>query len=43
MKQLKKILCAGILLAPLVALAQTYPSKPVRMGTKINSSFHGAR
>ena len=37
MKQLKKILCAGILLAPLVALAQTYPSKPVRIMVGANA------
>ncbi len=35
--QLKKILCAGILLAPLVALAQTYPTKPVRIMVGANA------
>ncbi|MEO8544137.1 MAG: tripartite tricarboxylate transporter substrate binding protein [Burkholderiaceae bacterium] len=29
--KLRKILCAGVLLAPLVVLAQGYPSKPVRI------------
>ena len=33
----KKILCAGILLASLVALAQSYPSKPVRIMVGANA------
>ena len=33
----KKILCAGILLAPLVVLAQSYPSKPVRIMVGANA------
>ena len=32
-----KILCAGILLAPLVVLAQAYPSKPVRIMVGANA------
>ncbi len=35
--QLKKILCAGILLAPLMAMAQAYPSKPVRIMVGANA------
>lgn len=35
--QLKKILCAGVLLAPLIALAQTYPTKPVRIMVGANA------
>lgn len=35
--KLTKILCAGILLAPLMALAQTYPSKPVRIMVGANA------
>ena len=35
--KLKKILCAGILLAPLMALAQTYPGKPVRIMVGANA------
>jgi tripartite-type tricarboxylate transporter receptor subunit TctC len=34
---LTKILCAGVLLAPLVALAQSYPSKPVRIMVGANA------
>jgi len=34
---LKKILCTGILLAPLLALAQAYPSKPVRIMVGANA------
>ena len=37
MKKLKKILCAGILLAPLVVLAQSFPSKPVRIMVGANA------
>jgi len=35
--KLKKILCTGILLAPLLALAQTYPTKPVRIMVGANA------
>ncbi len=35
--QLKKILCTAILLAPLIALAQAYPSKPVRIMVGANA------
>jgi tripartite-type tricarboxylate transporter receptor subunit TctC len=35
--QLKRILFAGILLAPLVALAQAYPTKPVRIMVGANA------
>jgi tripartite-type tricarboxylate transporter receptor subunit TctC len=35
--QLKKILCTGILLAPLIALAQGYPTKPVRIMVGANA------
>ena len=37
MKKLKTILCAGILLAPLVVLAQSYPTKPVRIMVGANA------
>lgn len=35
--KLTKILCAGVLLAPLVVLAQGYPSKPVRIMVGANA------
>lgn len=35
--QLKKILCAGVLLAPMIVLAQTYPTKPVRIMVGANA------
>jgi tripartite-type tricarboxylate transporter receptor subunit TctC len=35
--KLTKILCAGVLLAPLVVLAQSYPSKPVRIMVGANA------
>lgn len=35
--KLKKILCAGILLAPLVVMAQSYPAKPVRIMVGANA------
>jgi len=35
--KLRKILCAGVLLAPLVVLAQSYPSKPVRIMVGANA------
>ncbi len=35
--KLKTILCAGILLAPLVVMAQSYPTKPVRIMVGANA------